>query len=217
MKRIVTQISASRPLVLFHEMSMSIRPVRQAAQVAAIRINEFMTANSDTDNKSDNNGLVRARRHGYDSTIYVTRYLLDQCNNALSTDEKISVAQKLFENLNNNPTILVYEPKFRNAIVSKIKEFEEYLKDGGNKYNKIKYQDTIKILKLSMRLNICDSSKREMIYKHFDEVNSLLSSYESWMKNTPLNDQMNKLNSTLDAIKRHPCYVDDSINMNNCN
>lgn len=193
-------------------MSTSIRPVRQAAQLAAIRINEFMTTNSDT----DNNALKRARQHGYDSTIYITRYLLDQCDKALTSDERMSIAQKMFENLNKNPTILVYEPKFRKAVLNKINEFDNYIKEGNTKYNKINYKNTLKMLKLSMRLNIRDSSKRDIIYRHFDQINKLLTSYEDLSTNTPLNHQMTKLMTTLDSIKRHPCYVEDDT-MNNCN
>ncbi len=201
-------------------MSSTIRPVRRAAQIAAIRINEFMTTadNSDSDSSNNSNntdGLKRARQHGYDSTIYITRYLLEQCEQAASADEKISIAQKLFENLNKNPTILVYEPVVRNAVVNKIKEVDEFLKEGNNKYNRVKYNDALKMLKLSMRTNIQDSYKRQMIYKNLDDINSILTDYEDWMNNMPLKKHLTALTSTLDTIKKHPSYVEDTITAKN--
>lgn len=198
-------------------MSSTIRPIRRAAQLAAIRINDYVkadNANSDSDesvspNTKIQDGITRARQNGYDDTIFVTRFILNQIENSKFEDEKISLAEKMFEILIKNPNILIFEPKFRNAILFKIKEVETHLESRISKFKATKYQDAIKLMKLSMRTHVRNSCMRNSIYKHFDDINSVLNEYEDWAFAPTLKKQILELNTTLNNIKTHPFYVPD--------
>jgi hypothetical protein len=213
----IAKISSFPRLQVIQEMSSTIRPIRRAAQLAAVRINEFINAenaNSDSDESisprsNNDNGITRARHHGYDDTIFVTRYILDQIENCKYEDEKVQLAEKMFEILNKNPNILIYEPKFRNAVLSKIQEVENHLNNRVTKYQAAKYQDAIKLMKLSMRAHVRNSTMRDNIYKHLDNVSSILKEYEGWAVGTALKAQVLELNNTLKTIKTHPSYVSD--------
>jgi hypothetical protein len=194
-------------------MSSTIRPARRAAQLAAIRINEiaksdaYSTDSDSTPSTPFQDGLTRARNNGYDDTIFVARYLLDQCDKALFEDERSNIVTKMFEILNDKPTILVYEPKFRSIVESKMNEFNQHLITRSKKYNNAEYHKAIKMMKLSMRFNVRNSDMRRKIYQHLDEIDNTLNSYEGWAAGTALKNQINTLNNTLNSIKKHPSYV----------
>jgi hypothetical protein len=199
-------------------MSSSIRPMRRAAQMAAIRINELVkldNANSDTDDSpkivTNNDGLTRARQNGYDDTIFITRYLLNQCENAKYEDERTKIAEQLFDVLNKNPNILIFEPKFRTIVQEKAKEFEEHLTSRVNTYKKIEYQKALKMLMVSMRKNVRNSTLREKIYKHIAEIDNILADYDDWVVGKSLKSKINQLNNTLQTIKNHPSYIENPI------
>lgn len=203
-------------LQVIQEMSTTIR---RAAQLAATRINEFVTAdnaNSYSDESVStppkvNDGIARARQHGYDDTIFVTRYLIKQIEKSPYENEKIELAEKMFEILNKNPNILIYEPKFRNAVLTKIQEVENHLINRVTKYQATKYHDAINLMRLSMRTHVRNSFMRGKIYKHLDDITSILKEYEGWAAGTTLKAQVLELNKTLKIIKNHPSYVCDII------
>jgi hypothetical protein len=195
-------------------MSTSIRPMRRAAHIAKIRINQYANAdaaNSDSDdnsiNTSNDNGLIRARLNGYDDIIFITRYLLNQCMNAKYEDEKTKIAEQLFDLINKNPNILIFEPKFRTIVQEKAKEFEEHLNYRVNTYNKNEYQKELNMIMFSMRKNIRNSTIRENIYKHITEIDNLLTEYDNWNIGQSLRSQINLINNTLQTIKNHPSYI----------
>jgi hypothetical protein len=197
-------------------MSSSIRPIRRAAQLAAIRINEFVqadNANSDSDDSPKivpNDGLTRARQNGYDDTIFITRYLLKQCEDAKYEDERTKIAEQLFEVINANPNILIFEPKFRTMVQEKAKEFEEHLTSRADTYTKTQYQKALKMMMVSMRKNVRNSTMRDRIYKHISEISKILNEYDTWVVGKSLKTQIAQLNTTLNNIKNHPSYVMDN-------
>lgn len=198
-------------------MSTSIRPMRRAAQMAAIRINEFVKADNASSDSDDspkivsNDGLTRARQNGYDDTIFITRYLLNQCENAKYEDERTKIAEQLFEVINTNPNILIFEPKFRTIVQEKAKEFEEHLTSRVDTYKKTDYQKALKMLMVSMRRNVRNSAIRDKIYKHISEISKILNDYDSWVIGSSLQNQIAQLNNTLQTIKRHPSYIEAPI------
>ena len=195
-----------------------IRPVRRAAQLAAIRISECAKNDislSDSDSSvssvhsvtSIDNGLERARSEGYDNTIYIVKYLLEECNNSTNPEDRIEIAAKMFDILNKNPKILIYEPKFRLAVIDKINEVNALIKKRKDAFNKAEYTKAIDIMKLSMRVHISNSKIRNKIYEHLGSINNTLSDYAVWMNNDTLNKSINTLNNTLKLIETHPEYV----------
>ena len=152
------------------------RPIRRAARLAAIRISEYaravndITSSDSDDSKSPipnpDNGLERARLGGYDNTIYIVKYLLEECENSKNPEDRIEIASKMFDILNKNPKILIYEPKFRNAVIDKLNEANELIKRRKDAFNKTEYAKAIDMMKLSMRVNISNSKMRNKIYEH---------------------------------------------------
>lgn len=200
-------------------MSSSIRPIRRAAQLAAIRINEYVksdNSNSDSDSYSsttiapspyNESSIDRARKNGYDDTLYICSYLLDQLNNAEYEDQRTEIAEKMFQILNKNPNILIYEPRFRNSVLNKINDLTNHINNRVKEYNNTKYNEALLMMKLSMRKNVRNSQMRHKIYKHLSEINSILADYNSWMIGTSIKNQMNQLKNTIDELKNHPSYV----------
>ena len=191
------------------------RPVRSAARLAAIRISEYaraandITSSDSDDSKSPNpdKGLERARSEGYDSTIYIVKYLLEECNNSTNPEDRIEITSKIFDILNKNPKILIYEPKFRNAVINKLNEAEELIKRRKDTFNKTEYAKAIDMMKLSMRVNISNSKMRNNIYSHLCAINTILSDYAVWMNSDTIKNNINSLSNTLKLTEMHPDYI----------
>ena len=194
------------------------RPVRTAARLAAIRISECAKNDiyhSDSDSSvssvhsvtSIDKGLERARSGGYDSTIYIVKYLLEECNNSTNPEDRIEITSKIFDILNKNPKILIYEPKFRNAVINKLNEAEELIKRRKDTFNKTEYAKAIDMMKLSMRVNISNSKMRNNIYSHLCAINTILSDYVVWMNSDTLKNNINSLSNTLKLTEMHPDYI----------
>lgn len=197
--------------------SQYIRPVRRAAQLAAIRISEIAKAdNSDSDESitpshspvvQTDNGLIRARVNGYDNTIFVVRYLLNESDAATCSEDRLQIAEKVFEILNKNPSILIYEPKFRATVIKKMDELNDTITKRTDGFIKAEYNKAIHIMKLSMKLHITHSKIRTKIYDHLDSINTELSDYNHWLKSSTLKTNFHTLTKTLQSIKSHPHYV----------
>ena len=146
----------------------------------------------------------------YKYTANVIRYLVDECNNATSEDQRSQIVEKMFEHLNKNPTILIYEPKFRRSVINKLKEFEDHISTRIDNYNNVKYHKIIINMKISIHENMRNSVMRLEINKHLNAINTIFSEYKEWSKGAPLMKQINELYHTLEKIKKDPSYVDDS-------
>lgn len=205
-------------------MSSSIRPMRRAAQIAAIRINEIAKAdatNSDSDNSqpstpinpSIDEGMIRAFKTGYDSTIHIIRFLLEEMDNAKFEDQRCEIAEKMFTILNKNPSILIYEPKFRDVVVNKLIEVQEHINKRSEKCQIQKQQELIRMMALSARIDVRNSTMRQKIYRHLSKINNILKDYKDWTYGTSLKNQINNLNKTLELIKNNPSYVVSNLNL----
>jgi hypothetical protein len=205
-------------------MSSSIRPMRRAAQIAAIRINEIAKAdatNSDSDNSqpstpinpSIDEGMIRAFKTGYDSTIHIIRFLLEEMDNAKFEDQRCEIAEKMFTLLNKNPNILIYEPKFRDVVVNKLIEVQEHINKRSEKCQIQKQQELIRMMALSARIDVRNSTMRQKIYRHLSKINNILKDYKDWTYGTSLKNQINNLNNTLELIKNNPSYVVSNLNL----
>ena len=194
-----------------------IRPVRRAAQLAAVRINQCVNtdnANSDSDEsfkavQNNDAGITRARKHGYDSTVHIVQYLLNELENAQYEDERAEIATKMFKVINNSPNLLIYEPNFRNIIINKMQELDKHIDSRIQKFQKSKYEEALQILKLSVSVNIRNSKTRQVIAKKLEEINTALKEYETWAPGAEMKNEFTILRNTLKTIKQHPAYVDN--------
>jgi hypothetical protein len=186
-------------------MSSTIRPVRRAAQLAATRINEICkTDNSNTTpiNTTDI-GITRARENGYDNAVYVIRYLLDEFDSAKYEDQRSEIALKMFKYLNANPSILIYEPQFCESVLAKIDDINTVITTKEEMFKKADYSKAIKMMKMSMLINVRNSQMRTDIYKHLNEISSILDSYSNWSHRTELRSEMNTLINNYQTITQN--------------
>ncbi len=187
-------------------MPNTIRPVRRAAQLAAIRINEickFDNSNSDSDDTtiaSNDIGIDRARDLGYDNAVYVIRYLLNEFDVAQFEDERTELATKMFKFLNENPAILIHEPNFRDSVIQKIDDISHLIATKDSLYKKAEYHKAINMMKASMLLHIRNSKMRTDIYKHLNEISSILDKYTVWSQRTQLLNEMNILSQNIKSL-----------------
>lgn len=177
-------------------MSNTIHPVRIAAQIAAVRINEFYqinNAHSNSDESVIHNTINRARENGYDNTVYVIRYLLDEFEKTEFEDERTEIATKMFKFINSNPSILKYEPRFCDVVIKKINELTETIVKKNEMYDKAQYNKAIKMMKFSMLMNVRNTKMRTDIYNHLNEISSILNNYSTWSERSQLKSEMNKV------------------------
>ena len=144
----------------------------------------------------------------YKYTANVIRYLVNECSNAPFEDQRRQIVEKMFEHLNKNPTILIYEPKFRKSVINKMKEVENHINTRNTNYNTARYDKILSTIRASMHENMRNSIMRLEIYKHIDAINSIFAEYEVWSKSKSLMKQIKDLYNTLETIKKDPSYVD---------
>jgi hypothetical protein len=183
-------------------MSSTIRPVRRAAQLAAVRINEMCKSENadDAPITTTDIGLVRAREKGYDNALFVIRYLLDEFDTAKFEDERTDIALKMFKFLNANPSILVNETKFRDSVFSKIEDINQLIVTKEEMFKKAEYAKAINMMKASMLINVRNSKMRTDIYNHLNQISSILNNYSTWARRIDLRNEMNKLVNTYNTI-----------------
>jgi hypothetical protein len=190
--------------------------MRRAAAAAAIRINQIAqndASNSDSEQSSTSvnqpidEGMIRAAKNGYDSTIHVVRFLISEMNNAKFEDQRCEIAEKMFDILNKNPNILIYEPKFRTAVINKISEVEQHISKRSDKFQIEKQQEFIRMMAMSTRINVRNSSMRQKIYKYLGKIDKVFKEYKDWSYGIGLKVQIDNLNKTLELIKNNPYYV----------
>ena len=203
--------------------SISIRhSTRPEALRAMSRITEYCKidmTNSDSDESTTGTAPIAPTTapistqlqitSSYKYTSNVIRYLVDECNNATSEDQRSQIVEKMFEHLNKNPTILIYEPKFRKSVINKLKEFEDHISTRIDNYNNVKYHKIINNMKVSIHKNMRNSVMRLEVNKHLNAINTIFTEYEEWSKGTSLMNQINLLYHTLERIKKDLSYVDD--------
>ncbi len=192
----------------------STRPIRVAAVVASQRINEYMESDraaSDSDNSvqlidTHSNMLKRARHFGYENSVHIIKYLLNECKNANFEDGRTEVAEKLFRFINDNPNILIYEPEFRSVVIDKMNEFEKHIQIQNRAFNSARFDEVIPMMKKAIFLNVRHSELRTEALLNLNKVAVTLNAYTKWNKRTSLIREFEDLKRKLDEIKAHPCY-----------
>jgi hypothetical protein len=204
-------------------MSASIRhSMRPEALKAKSRITEYCKidmTNSDSDESTTGTDSIAPATAptplsdqdtaNYKYTSNVIRYLVNECNNATFEDQRSQIVQKMFEHLNKNPTILIYEPKFRRSVINKLKEFEDYINTRVDDYNNAKYHTIINNMKISIHQTMRNKAMLSEVNKYLNAINVVFTEYEEWYKGRSLMNQIKLLYHTLERIKKDPSYVND--------
>ncbi len=151
--------------------------------------------------------MLRGRRYGYDNTIHVVKYLLDEIDRVNSEEERTTLAIKLFAAINANPSILIYEPSFRNSVATKMAELENYIEQRVNNLKRSKYIEALQIFRQSVGEHIYNAKTRTEIYMHIREIAKSLTEYTSWAGADKLRTEFAFLKDTLARIQKHPDYV----------
>ncbi len=205
---------SSFPDFQFIQVMPSTRPVRLAAVVASQRINEYMqsdNAASDSDNSTvpidtHSSMLKRARQFGYENSVHIIKYLLNECKNSNFEDGRTAVAEKLFRFINENPNILIYEPEFRDVVVKKMNEFQKHIEIQNRAFNSARFDEVIPMMKKAIFLNVRHSQLSTEALCNLNKVAVTLNAYTKWNKRTSLLREFSILKETLDELKNHPCY-----------
>jgi hypothetical protein len=190
-------------------MSNSIRHTTHLANVQNNAINSDSNQNTPSSpiNQPIDKGMIQAVTYGYDSTIHIIRFLLDEMNNAKFEDQRCEIAEKIFDILHKNPNILIYEPNFRIAVVNKLNEIQNIINKRSNNFEIAKQQRIIRMMSLSIRINVRNSVMRQKIYKYLIKINNILKDYKEWSYGKSLKTKIINLNNTLELIKNNPNYV----------
>jgi hypothetical protein len=128
-------------------------------------------------------------------------------NNAKFEDQRCEIAEKMFDILNKNPNILIYEAKFRTAVINKISEVEQHISKRSDKFQIEKQQEFIRMMAISTRINVRNSPMRQKIYKYLGKIDKVFKDYKDWSYGIGLKVQIDNLNKTLELIKNNPYYV----------
>jgi hypothetical protein len=158
-------------------------------------------------NKVDSTQAVRAVIYGYDSAIPVIRYILCQIEAAGAEEARIDLTTALFQFINKNHIILVYESELRSIIIEKMNTIETNIKKRFMGFGAANYKEALDMMRTSIWTNVHHSAMRAVIEKNLAEIRTTLAKYEKQM---PCNELINEFNTTralLNTIKYHPDYV----------
>jgi hypothetical protein len=151
--------------------------------------------------------ILRARRHGYDDTIYVVKYLLDEADKTRSVEDRTELAIKMFAAVNANPSILIYEPSFRECVTQKMLELEQYVNQRQQNMKQSKYIEALMIFRQSVGEHIHHSKMRGQIDNNLREIARSLGEYAGWADAEKLRTEFAFTRATLERIKSHPDYT----------
>jgi hypothetical protein len=167
----------------------------------------FSTNTIQTTYEETDVSILRARRHGYDNTVYVVKYLFDELDRIHDEEERMTCTIKIFAAVNANPSMLIYEPGFRNSVVAKMTELENYLEQRANNLKRSKYIEALQIFRQSVGEHIYSAKTRSEIYTHIREIAKTLTEYTTLSDADKLRTEFAFLRATLNRIRGHPDYV----------
>jgi hypothetical protein len=180
------------------------RNIRRLAPL--ISGNHVINSTDYTKNPSPNS-YEHARKFGYEQSFHIIQYLINECENTKLVDERTKIIEKLFNYLIQNPTILIYQPVLRSAVIYKMSQLETYIQKRYHRFNQGKYDEAIKMMNVASDIFICDKEVRLEISNQLGEINNTLNRYKNWAKAESLLDSFSKLKIILRRIKNEPGYV----------
>jgi hypothetical protein len=113
----------------------------------------------------------------------------------------------MFAAINANPSILIYEPTFRESVMRKMKELEEELDNRMNTFKQSKYLEALTIFRQSVGDHITHSQIRNKVDNHLRSIAQSLGEYAGWASAEKLRTEFAFIRATLERIRDHPDYV----------
>lgn len=143
----------------------------------------------------------------YMGTKQYIRMLLQRSQASSNPEDNTSITVKIFEHLVAHPAILIYEPRFREVVVGKIKEFENTISTQTHSPELQELEDTFWKLKSTSYSLIQHSQIRTKINSHLTDILQMYQEYRAYLQRPALTDIIAILKQILLDIRKHPKYV----------
>jgi hypothetical protein len=143
----------------------------------------------------------------YMGTKHYIRMMLQRSQSSSNPEDNTTITVKIFEHLVAHPTILIYEPRFREVVVGKIKEFENTIATQTRSPELQELEETFWKLKSNSPSLIQHSQIRNKINSHLTDILQMYQEYRSYLHRPELVDIIALLKQILLDIQKHPKYV----------
>jgi len=143
----------------------------------------------------------------YMGTKQYIRMLLQRSQASSNPEDNTSITINIFEHLVAHPAILIYEPRFREVVVGKIKEFENTISTQTHSPELQELEDTFWKLKSTSYSLIQHSQIRTKINSHLTDILQMYQEYRAYLQRPALTDIIAILKQILLDIQKHPKYV----------
>ena len=195
-------------------------PRRKAAEAASLRIRQFFHPIEEVQNtlvqpesaaasvNPPNNVVPNEKHvHEYQGSILYIRHLLESIESASVTEQKKKHLTKLLKHLICDPTILIYEPQFRQVVEGKLEDIEKQLRYHHLSFRSTQLLKRMKKMRQSILDNVSHSGIRTEMVQKMNEVTGLMITYQHWAKSDNLCDLVQTLRTLLQQLRLHPGYV----------
>jgi hypothetical protein len=143
----------------------------------------------------------------YMGTKHYIRMMLQRSQSSSNPEDNTSITVKIFEHLVAHPAILIYEPRFREVVVGKIKEFENTIATQTRSPELQELEETFWKLKSNSHSLIQHSQIRNKINSHLTDILQMYQEYRAYLQRPALVDIIVILKQILLDIQKHPKYV----------
>lgn len=143
----------------------------------------------------------------YMGTKHYIRMMLQRSQASSNPEDNTAITIKIFEHLVAHPTILIYEPRFREVVIGKIKEFEHTIATQTRSPELQELEETFWKLKSSSHSLIQHSQIRNKINSHLTDILQMYQEYRSYLHRPDLVDIIVLLKQILLDIQKHRDYV----------
>lgn len=193
-------------------------PRRKAAEAASLRIRQFfhpiqevhqtLSESASPPVTSSLAPLPNEKHvHEYQGSILYIRHLLQSIESATVTEQKKKYLNKLLKHLICDPSILIYEPQFRQVVEGKLEDIEKQLRYHHLSFRSTQLLKRMKKMRQSILNNVSHSGIRMEMMQKMNEVTGLMITYQHWAKSDNLCDLVQTLRTLLQQLKLHPGYV----------
>ena len=143
----------------------------------------------------------------YMGTKHYIRMMLQRSQASSNPEDNTTITVKIFEHLVAHPAILIYEPRFREVVVGKIKEFENTIATQTRSPELQELEETFWKLKSNSHSLIQHSQLRNKINSHLTDILQMYQEYRAYLHRPELVDIIALLKQILLDIQKHPKYV----------
>ena len=143
----------------------------------------------------------------YMGTKHYIRMMLQRTQASSNPEDNTTITAKIFEHLVAHPAILIYEPRFRETVLGKIKEFENTIFTQTHSPELQDLEELFWKLKSTSHSQIKHSQIRNKINSHLTDILQLYQDYRSYLHRSELVEMIALLKQILLDIQKHPSYV----------